>query len=99
MLRKAHARGRSVVQQILFSSIRNREKKLCHNYAKPAKNSTDKTPRSRWREDIFLSPAFSLCTSVELKVMVRHAPSTSEPCETHAQAVEKSITGLVLRPY
>src|SRR5271170_4298764 len=68
------------------------------NYAKPAKKPADK--RSRWtREGMFLSPAFSLCTSVELKLSLRtRLARTSDACETHAKPVDKStIASLVLR--
>jgi hypothetical protein len=45
---------------------------------------------------MFFSPAFSLCTIVELKLSLRTrlAPSMSDACETHAQPVEKFIASL-----
>jgi hypothetical protein len=67
------------------------------SYAKPAKKPADK--RSRWTREGIFSPAFSLCTSVELKIPLRtRLARMSDACEAHAKPVEKStIASLVLR--
>jgi hypothetical protein len=48
------------------------------------------------RDGEFISPAFSVYTSVELKLSLRMRLATSDACETHTQPVEKSIASPAL---
>jgi hypothetical protein len=52
-----------------FSNIQNPRSVSLSCYAKPIKKPADRTPLDE--DDIFLSPAFSLRTNVELKLSLR----------------------------
>jgi len=64
-------------------------------FAKPAKKPIDKTPLDERRWVPLSSVQFLYECRAE--VIITHAPSTSDACETHAQPVEKFIASLVLR--
>jgi hypothetical protein len=59
----------------------------------PAKEPTDKTSLGE-RQYISLQRSVSVHSRAE--VIITHAPSTLDACETHAPSIEKSIASLVL---